>query len=127
VFGLGVTLVATPVTATVLATVSDSHSGIASGVNNAVARIANLLAVATLPLIAGLTGRHFYDPSAMTHGFHVAMVVSAGLAVTGAVVAWLKIDNSVLASEARPEAAAEAAPNDFSCAVAGPPLRTRQA
>jgi EmrB/QacA subfamily drug resistance transporter len=124
VFGLGVTLVATPITATVLATVSDSHSGIASGVNNAVARIANLLAVATLPLIAGITGRRFYDPSAMTHGFHVAMVVSAGLAVTGAVVAWLKIDNSVLASEATGEAAVEPTPNDFSCAVAGPPLRT---
>jgi EmrB/QacA subfamily drug resistance transporter len=127
VFGLGVTLVASPITATVLAAAGESHSGVASGVNNAVARVASLLAVAILPLIAGLTGDRFYVPSDMTHGFHVAMIASAGLAAVGGVVAWLTIDNNVLAGEAVPDTAHQPAAGQFSCAVAGPPLRTTQA
>src|SRR5204863_6128506 len=79
VFGLGLTLVVAPVTATVLAAADARHSGIASGINNAVSRVAGLLAVAVLPLIAGLTGDKFYDPSAMTDGFHMAMVACAAL------------------------------------------------
>ena len=62
VFGLGLTLVVAPVTATVLAAADARHSGIASGVNNAMARVGGLLAVALLPLLAGLTGDAFYDP-----------------------------------------------------------------
>ena len=66
-----------------LAAVDEVHAGIASGVNNAVARVAGLLAVAVIPVIAGLTGDSFYDPSKMTHGFHVGMVVCAALAAAG--------------------------------------------
>jgi hypothetical protein len=68
VFGLGLTLVATPVTATVLAATDQRHAGIASGINNAVARVANLLSVAALPLVAELGGKRFYQPAAMTQG-----------------------------------------------------------
>lgn len=123
VFGLGLTLVVSPVTATVLAAASDARAGIASGVNNAVARVASLLAIAVLPLIAGLTGRRFYAPAAMAHGFHVAMIACACLAAVGGVLAWLTIDNRVLQGEPAPGAAARLpALDDFSCAVAGPPV-----
>jgi EmrB/QacA subfamily drug resistance transporter len=120
VFGLGLTLVVAPVTATVLAAADSRHSGIASGINNAVSRVAGLLAVAVLPLVAGLTGDKFYDPAAMTDGFRVAMVACAVLAVLGGILAWLTISSDVL--EAEPEATAGLS-TDFSCAVAGPPLR----
>ena len=61
VFGLGLSLVVAPVTATVMATADERHSGIASGINTAVSRLASLIVVAVLPLVAGLTGKKFYD------------------------------------------------------------------
>ncbi len=124
VFGLGLTLVVAPVTATVLAAADSRHSGIASGINNAVSRVAGLLAVAVLPLIAGLTGQKFYDPKAMTHGFHVAMVACAGLAAFGGILAWLTISSEVLHGE--PDESTNPpvpVPTRFACDIAGAPLR----
>jgi hypothetical protein len=63
VFGLGLALVVAPVSATALAATDARHAGIASGINNAIARVAGLLVVAVLPLIAGLIGDDFYDPT----------------------------------------------------------------
>jgi EmrB/QacA subfamily drug resistance transporter len=124
VFGIGLTLVVSPVTATVLAAADARHSGVASGVNNAVARVASLLAVAVLPLIANLTGHRFYDKAAMTHGFHVAMLASSVLAIAGGVLAWLTISDDVLASGPEGQDAGVAKVlTDYSCSVAGPPWR----
>jgi EmrB/QacA subfamily drug resistance transporter len=124
VFGLGLTLVVAPVTATVMAAADERHSGIASGINTAVSRLAGLIIVAALPLVAGLTGNRFYDPAAMDHGFHVAMLACAALAGAGGVLAWLTISSDVLQSEPAPGGDLPTrALQDFSCAVAGPPLR----
>ena len=120
VFGIGLTLVVAPVTATVLAAADSRHSGIASGINNAVARVAGLLAVAVLPLVAGLTGDQFYDPLAMEDGFHMAMVACAGLSVLGGILAWMTIEPNVL--EAEPEVTARLS-TDLSCGVTGTPLQ----
>jgi EmrB/QacA subfamily drug resistance transporter len=124
VFGAGLTLVVAPVTATVLAAADTRHSGIASGVNNAVARVAGLLAVAVLPVLAGLTGDSFYDPAKMTHGFHVGMLVCAVLAAAGGILAWLTIEATVLHAEPEPGGdTPERLGEDFSCGIDGPPLR----
>lgn len=124
VFGIGLTLVVAPVTATVLAAAEARHAGIASGVNNAVSRVGGLFAVAVLPLVGGLTGDAFYDPAAMTDGFHTAMVATAALAVLGGLVAWLTIDPHVLATEPEPGGDTPVRlGHDFECAVCGAPLR----
>jgi EmrB/QacA subfamily drug resistance transporter len=128
VFGLGLTLVATPVTATVLAAADERHSGIASGINNAVSRVAQLLAVAGLPLVAGISGDQFYVPADMTDGFHTAMAFAAGLAAAGGVIAWFTISDDALSAEpeSRGQAPVAVATN-HSCSLAGPPAQLRDA
>jgi len=98
VFGLGLSLTVAPLTAAVLAAAPARHAGVASGVNNAVARTAQLLAVAALPVVAGISGDDYRDAGAFGHGFRVAMAVSAGLLVLGALLSALTISGRTAAA-----------------------------
>ncbi len=93
VLALGLTITVAPLTATVLAAIDDHHAGIGSAINNAVARIGSLLAIAVLPAAAGLaTAGGGLD---LDDGFGTAMLISAALCVVGGVVAWLTIRTAV--------------------------------
>src|SRR6476661_2781313 len=94
--GLGMAVTITPLTATVLSAAPDALAGIASGVNNAVARAAQLLAVAALPVAVGLSGDDYADPTAFTQGFRLAMLACAALFAGGGVISWVTIRNDVL-------------------------------
>ncbi|MFC4129473.1 MFS transporter [Hamadaea flava] len=87
VFGLGLTLQVAPLTASVLAAVDDAYAGIASGINNAAARAASLLAVAGLPMIVGLAGAAYANPEAFNSGYHEALWWCAGGLAAGAALA----------------------------------------
>ncbi|MFI7494868.1 MFS transporter [Kocuria sp. M4R2S49] len=83
VFGAGLTLLVTPLTATVLGALPTEQAGLASGVNNAVARTAGLLAVAAVPLVGGLGETGLTDPALVREGFPVVMGLCAGLLAAG--------------------------------------------
>ncbi len=94
--GVGMTLTVAPLTATVLGAAPGDLVGIASGVNNAVARAAQLLAVAALPVAVGLSGDDYTQPGPFTAGFRSAMVVCAVLFAVGGAVSWRTIRADVL-------------------------------
>lgn len=102
VFALGLALLVSPLTAAVLAAVADRYAGLASGINNAVARTGSLLAVAALPALVGLSGDDYADPVAFTQGYRWAMVVCAGLLVAGGVVSWFGLRPGPARDAARP-------------------------
>ena len=91
VFGLGLALLVAPLTATVLASAPDEHAGIASGVNNAVARTGSLLAVAALPVAVGLSGAEYDNPVAFDAAYRSALVACAVLLVLGGLMSWATI------------------------------------
>jgi len=125
VFGVGLAALITPITAVVLASVGSRHSGIASAVNNAFSRLGQMIAVAALPLAAGLSGAAFENPARMAIGFPVAMTIAAGTSFAAALLAWTTIsDNALNQPAADAEPVAEDLPPSLQrhCAVAGTPL-----
>ncbi len=84
--GLGLSLTVAPLTATVLGSADPRYAGTASGVNNAVARAGGLLAVAVIPVAAGLGSADYTDPMYFETGFRGAMLISAGLLAVGSLL-----------------------------------------
>jgi EmrB/QacA subfamily drug resistance transporter len=121
VFGLGLSLTVAPLTSTVLAAAPDRHAGLASGVNNAVARSAGLVAVAVLPLVVGLSGDAYARPDLLEPAFSSAMVVCSLLLVSGGLLAAVTVRNPAAMTSTAPPA--ESAPAHHHCSVDGPPLR----
>jgi MFS family permease len=91
VFGLGLALMVAPLTGTVLAAAPDRHAGIASGVNNAVARAGSLLAVAALPVSVGLSGADYDKPAVFDDGYRLATISCAVLLSVGGLISWATI------------------------------------
>ncbi len=89
IFAIGLSMIVAPLTATVLADVKETDAGIASGVNNAVARVAGLLGIAVLGAAAAGEGNNTLDEA----GYRLAMGITAALVGVGGVIGLLGIRN----------------------------------
>jgi MFS family permease len=86
VFGFGLSSLVAPLTTVALTALGEARAGLASGVNNSVARVAGLLATAIIPLAAGLGGAHSLSGATLANGFTRAMFICAGLCTAGSVI-----------------------------------------
>jgi EmrB/QacA subfamily drug resistance transporter len=100
VFGVGLATTVAPLTATAMAAAPSEHAGVASAVNNMVARAAGLLAVALLPVLAGLTGTAALVPHHFAHGFKIAVVIAGLACAAGGLVAAATISNDRAVAQA---------------------------
>jgi EmrB/QacA subfamily drug resistance transporter len=91
VFALGLTATVAPLTATVLAAAPRHQIGLASAINNDVARTGSLLAVAVLPALAGLTATHGGVAAALVAGYPRGMLITALFCALGGVLAGVTI------------------------------------
>jgi len=126
VFGIGLAINVAPLTATALSAAPAEHAGIASAVNNDVARAASLIAVAILPVLAGITGDSYLHPAELTDGFHKAVMIAAVVSAAGGVLAFATIRNprpAVVPSQGPP--ADRDSLECMHCGLDAPPLRSR--
>ncbi|WGL51402.1 MFS transporter [Nocardioides sp. BP30] len=86
-FGLGLVTFVAPLTSTALSSAPTENAGVASGVNNAVARSGTLLAVAVIPVLTGLSGDAFGDVGSFRDGYRACTWAIAALLVGASVMA----------------------------------------
>jgi EmrB/QacA subfamily drug resistance transporter len=113
--GLGLAITVAPLTATVLAAAPEERAGVASAINNWVARTGALLAVALLPAAAGLHGGGALDPARFAAGYARGMWLAAAGCVIGGLVAAARV------RAPRPTRRR----GELSCPLDSPPLRPR--
>jgi EmrB/QacA subfamily drug resistance transporter len=88
--GLGLAITVAPLTSTVIAAAPPDHAGVASAINNCIARTGSLLMVATLPAAVGLSGA--LNPSAVAAAFRPGMLVCSICVLIGGVIGaiWIR-------------------------------------
>ena len=91
--GLGLVITVAPLTATAMSSAPGEHAGIASAVNNDVARAGGLIAVAVLPVVSSLTGDAYLHAGEFARGFREAGIICALLCVAGSVIALVGVSN----------------------------------
>jgi EmrB/QacA subfamily drug resistance transporter len=95
VFALGLSMTVAPLTATVMADANETDAGIASAINNAVARVAGLVGISVIGVVVAgtLAGDTFARNAESVHAFHVAIAVCAALIAAGGVAGAVGIVN----------------------------------
>jgi EmrB/QacA subfamily drug resistance transporter len=122
-FGLGLATTVAPLTTTALASVPEDHAGLASAINNDVARVGGLIAVSVLPAIAGITGTTYLHPDAFGDGFSTAVVIAGASCVAGGLLSAVGITNPSRPRVAAAFAAEVGEVELHHCALDAAPLR----
>jgi hypothetical protein len=121
-FGLGLASLLPPLTASAMNSAPDSLAGLASGVNNAVARIAGLLWIAALPPITGLTGAAYTDPARFQSSFaQISWICAAAFACAAVLAATFITRPGRPAPVPRPALVQTSVPH-LTCPVTSPTL-----
>lgn len=100
-FAIGLSFTVAPLTSTILGSISETQAGIGSAINNAVSRVAGLIAIAFLGVVIG--------PHIDVSGFHRTLILTAVLLILGGLVSLIGIQNHAKAAPATKTASAPVA------------------
>jgi EmrB/QacA subfamily drug resistance transporter len=119
VFALGLSLTVAPLTSTVLSAGGEAHAGVSAAVNNAVARIGGLIAVAVIPAAAGISATDAFDAASFSDGYARGMIIAAAVCAAGGLLAAVTIRNPRRTEGEQPTPCT-------SCPLDAPPLRATE-